>query len=317
MGRQYNLPFRTRLALQLIKPKHLRPFHKMSPWMVRWARKPLPGLLAKLIFGALLPLETVEDITIPVRDGKIRGRLYRSKVKSGMPIILNFHGGGWTVGNLQNNDNYCNYLAHHLGALVISVDYRLAPEHKYPTAVQDAYDSLLWAYAHAAEYGGDVNRIGITGDSAGGNLAAATCLMARDMQGPAIKFQVLIYPTTETRLTFPSLDEHAHAPLLRKRDVEWFLGQYTTPDTDLSDPYLSPVQAPDLGNLPPAFLVMAGKDPLRDDGIAYAKRLKEAGNTVEHVVYENDIHGFITLSKYSESGKVALDRIVKAFSEKL
>ncbi|HHG84526.1 MAG TPA: alpha/beta hydrolase [Bacteroidetes bacterium] len=316
MSTSYQLPFRTRLVLLMLKAIRAKAFHKMSLAAIKRARKPVPRFfLTNFVLGRPVHCHQVYDRKIPVRDGEIRIRVYIPTSEKGLPIILNFHGGGWVVGNLQNNDQYCARLARDVGAIVLSVDYRLAPEHKFPVPVQDAYDALLWAYQHAPELGADPNRIGVTGDSAGGNLSAAISLMSRDLKGPAIAFQALLYPATDSRMDFASMDEHANAPILGKKDVETFLAHYIRNDADLENPYLSPVLAENLSNLPPALVVTAGNDPLRDDGKAYAKALKSAGNTVEYHCFQNDIHGFVTLANHSESGQICTDLVSKRFRE--
>lgn len=248
---------------------------------------------------------------IPVRDGEIPVRIYRPNAEKNLPLILNFHGGGWAVGNLQNNDYYCAALANRVGALVISVDYRLAPEFKFPTAVYDSYDVLIWATKNAADLGVDVGRVCVTGDSAGGNLSAAICILSRDLDGPKVHFQALIYPATDSRLQFASLEQHADAPILTKHDIINYLDIYMGKPEDRFSPLLSPIQASSLQGLPSALIVTAGYDPLCDDGQQYADRLQAEGVPVEVQHYPEDIHGFFTLPNHTQNGKAAIAAVAK------
>lgn len=312
MKRKYNLPFKTRLVLTLISPFRSRSEDRPTLAQLRRSRKPVPRFfLTNWILGKPPKCHSVTDRLIPVRDGEIPVRIYRPNAGTGLPLILNYHGGGWAVGNLQNNDYYCAALATQVGALVISVDYRLAPEHKFPTAVHDAYDALLWATENAESLGADATRVCVTGDSAGGNLSAAICIKSRDLGGPKIKFQALIYPATDSRLEFASLETHAHAPILTKTNILHFLDMYLGKPEDRFSPLLSPMYARDLGGLPPAVLVTAGYDPLCDDGQQYADRLNAEGTPCEVLHYPEDIHGFFTLPNHTQSGLQAIGEVAK------
>ena len=312
MKQKYRLPFKTKLMLAMISPFRKRSPHPPTARDLRMARNPVPRFfITNWVLGKPQSCHSVLDRMIPVRDGEIRVRIYRPDESENLPLIVNYHGGGWAVGNLQNNDFYCAALATQVGALVISVDYRLAPEHKFPKAVHDAYDALIWATANARSLGAETDRVCVTGDSAGGNLAAVMCIKSRDLGGPKIHFQALIYPATDSRLQFPSLDTHAHAPILTKTDILHFLDMYVSRPEDRQSALLSPILAESLAGLPPALIVTAGYDPLCDDGQAYADRLNAEGTSAEVLHYPEDLHGFFTLPNHSKSGKAAIIEVAK------
>ena len=318
MKRKYNLPFKTRLVLTLISPFRSRSKEQPTLAQLRRARKPVPRFfLTNWVLGRMPKCHSITDRKIPVRDGEIPVRIYRPTTDTNLPLILNYHGGGWAVGNLQNNDYYCAVLAQRVGALVISVDYRLAPEFKFPTAVYDAYDALLWATQNAESLGADATRVCVTGDSAGGNLSAAICLKSRDLGGPKIKYQALIYPATDSKLQFASLEAHAEAPILTKHDILNYLEMYLGKPEDRFSPLLSPIYALDLGGLPPALVVTAGYDPLCDDGQAYADRLNAEGTPCEVLHYPEDVHGFFTLPNHSKSGRQAIEEVAQRIKANL
>lgn len=312
MKPRYRLPFKTRLMLFLISP--FRKHSDAPPTMkdLRRARQTVPRFfLVNWVLGRIPKGIQVEDRTIPLRDAEIAIRIYRPKDAQNLPLILNYHGGGWAVGNLQNNDYYCGVLADRVGAVVVSVDYRLAPEHKFPTGVYDAYDALVWATQHAPELGADATRVCVTGDSAGGNLSAVVCLKSRDLGGPKIKFQALVYPATDSRLGYASFETHAHAPILTKNDILHYLEMYMATEADRINPLLSPFLAESLAGLPPALIVTAGFDPLCDDGHQYAARLQAEGIPAEVMHYPEDIHGFFTLPHHTKSGKAAIEEVAR------
>ena len=316
MATRYRLPFKTRLVLAMIFPFRSRSSAPPTLRQLQRARKPVPQFfLTSWVLGRPPRCHSVTDRMIPVRDGEIPVRIYRPDERTDLPLILNYHGGGWAVGNLQNNDYYCAALAVHVGALVVSVDYRLAPEYKFPKPVHDAYDALLWATENAKALGADPSRVCVTGDSAGGNLAAVLCLKSRDLGGPKIKYQVLIYPATDSGLGYESLDRHAHAPILRKVDILNYLDMYLARPEDRLSPYLSPFLAESLRGLPPALMVTAGYDPLCDDGQQYADRLQAEGVPVEVLHYPEDIHGFFTLPNHSRSGKQAIMEVARRIKQ--
>jgi acetyl esterase len=238
----------------------------------------------------------IEDIAAPGPTGPIPLRIYTPVAAGGasLPAIIYFHGGGFVLGDLNSHDGLCRALANESGHRVISVDYRLAPEHPFPAAVEDCFAAAKWIEENAPDLGVDPNRLAVAGDSAGGNLAAVICLLARDNKNtPALDFQLLIYPVTRLERG-PSTRPHGSGFLLDNRSIEWFRKHYLPDDADPNDPRLTPLDA-DLSGLPPAYIVTAGYDPLRDDGIAYAERLKQAGVKVVHMDYPTMIHGFFSM----------------------
>ena len=243
------------------------------------------------------------DRTIPVPGGEIGIRIYTPReVPAGtlLPMVLNFHGGGFVLGNLDTHDSIARYYARHADAIVIGVDYRLAPEHPFPAAVDDAYAALEWAGAHARELNGDANRVAVTGDSAGGNLSAVVCQLAKERGGPRIAFQALIYPAVEfdPRTNYPSRSEFGGGEyFLSTHDMAWFASLYLADvERQVGDPRVSPLAARDLRGLPPALVVTSGCDPLRDEGKAYVDRLAAAGVPVEYRCVEGTIHACMSFA---------------------
>lgn len=212
----------------------------------------------------------------------------------GLPAIVFFHGGGFVLGDLDCYDPLCRALANESGCRVVSVDYRLAPEHPFPAAVEDSFAALTWIEANAAKLGIDPNQIFVAGDSAGGNLAAVVSLLAKE-KGPRIGFQLLIYPVTSIRHDTPSARNFGSGYMLNQPTIHWFHGHYVPKDAEPNDFRLTPLNAPDHSGLPPAYIVTAGFDPLRDEGAAYAEKLKAAGVPVTHIDYPTMIHGFFSM----------------------
>jgi acetyl esterase len=263
----------------------------------------------------------VENRTIPGPAGApdIAVRIYRPRVGADpLPLVVFFHGGGWTVCDLDTHDITCRNMANATDATVISVDYRLAPEHRFPAAAEDAYAATVWAHDHAAELGGDAARLAVAGDSAGGNLAAAVALMARDRGGPAITFQLLIYPVTDRDFTTASYRDNATGYFLTKTHMEWYWDQYIGDDDEAAvHPYAAPLRAATLTGLPPAHIVTAEYDPLRDEGEAYGRRLADAGVPVDVRRYDGMFHGFFSMEMLEASrqaGAEAHAALTKAFA---
>jgi len=258
-------------------------------------------------------LQNVADIAVPGPAGTIPARFYEP---AGMglerrPLIVYFHGGGWTIGDLDTADGVCRFLAAEVPATVLSVDYRLAPEHPFPAAVEDALAAFRWAAVDNTRLGADPERIAVAGDSAGGNLAAAVSLLARD-EGPRPALQALIYPVTDAVESRPSRDEFAEGFLLTKADMDWFEGHYLPVEADRGDPRVSVLRADDLADLPPAYVTTAGFDPLRDEGEAYAERLREAGVEVELRRHPELIHGFANMTAVSPTAEEAMRELTAA-----
>lgn len=228
-----------------------------------------------------------------VRDinaGGVPSRLYRPNAKTDIGLLVYYHGGGWVIGNLESHDAICRSLANRMGHAVLSVDYRLAPEHVWPAAAEDALCSLRWAYENASELGIDPNRIAVGGDSAGGNLAA---IVAQQRPVP-LKFQMLIYPATDMTASLPSHTENAAGPVLTKAAMDWFIGYYMPKDANMKDPLASPLFADSslLKGAPPALIITAQYDPLRDEGEAYGLKLIENGVPASVVRFNGQYHSF-------------------------
>ncbi|MBZ5606212.1 MAG: alpha/beta hydrolase [Acidobacteriia bacterium] len=251
----------------------------------------------KPVAGTPEHVRSIEDISIPSPDGPIRARVYTPEAASPCPALAFFHGGGWVICDLDTHDVVCRAIARRAGAVVASIDYRLAPEHKFPAAVIDCYEATKWVAANAAGLGIDPARISVAGDSAGGNLATVVCLRIRDEGGPAIVSQALIYPVTDlSSFETGSYREFAEGFQLTRSRMEWFRDQYLARPEDARDLYASPLLARDLRGLPPALVITAECDPLRDEGEAYAKRLRDAGVEVASTRYAGMIHPFFSLS---------------------
>jgi acetyl esterase len=269
---------------------------------------------ARLIVSPEPPeLEKVEDLNIPAPHGAVPARLYVPKQlrkKGGLaPCLVFFHGGGWVIGNLDTHDVVCRMLAVEGELIVISVDYRLAPEHKFPAAIDDAITSTKWVAANAETLGVDASRLLVGGDSAGGNLAAVVALAARDGGGPKIAGQVLIYPATDAARTHRSHSEPETSILLTHSVTTWFYENYLNGAADVDDWRASPARAKTLKGLPQAYVLTAGADPLRDEGDEYAARLKEAGVSVTYRHFPGQFHGFFTMGKLLNQANVAAREI--------
>jgi acetyl esterase len=254
----------------------------------------------------------VEDIEIRGEVGPLPARLYDPDPGNARPrpVLLYLHGGGWIRGSIETHDSACRVLAVETPCMVVSAEYRLAPEHRFPAAVGDAYAALRWVSANAARLGGDPERLAIGGDSAGGNIAAAAAILARDGNGPRIAFQLLIYPVTDLTSDTPSKRAFSKGYFLDF--MPFYIASYVGPNGDRRDPLASPLLHPDLSRLPPAFVLTAGYDPLRDEGQAYARRLGEAGVPGGHVCFEDMIHGFVSCRGLVSEADLALERCAAA-----
>ena len=254
----------------------------------------------------------VEDRDIPGPGGTIPIRVYRPRDDTDLPVLVWFHGGGWTIGSLETHDMTCRSLANAIDCIVVSIDYRLAPEHKFPAAVDDCFAATGWVAANAAELGGDPDRIAVGGDSAGGNLAAVVSLLARDAGAPRLVFQLLVYPVTDHEFDRPSMHENATGFFLERESMRWFYNQYLRTEHDGADWRFSPLRARDLSGVPPAFVLTAEFDPLRDQGEAYAAALEEAGVTVEARRYDGVFHGFFGMRDVLDPARDAFDDVTDA-----
>jgi acetyl esterase len=249
----------------------------------------------------------VENRTIPGPAGEIPVRIYTPEGNGPLPVLVYFHGGGWVICSLDTHDGICRALANQAQCVVVSVDYRMAPEHKFPAAVDDCYAATKWVVENAASINGKADRVAVGGDSAGGNLAAVVSLMAKENGGPHIVFQLLIYPATDYYIPgTDSIRENAEGYYLTRSAMVWFWNHYANSEEDANNPHMAPLRAKDLSNLPPALVLTAEYDPLRDEGEMYATRLQEAGVSVTATRYNGMVHGFFSLSNMMDQAKVAV-----------
>ena len=272
----------------------------------------LRDLYAAMALPSTVAVDRVEDRTIPGPAGAVPVRVYRPEGAAPKPIVVYYHGGGWVIGSLETHDGGCRAIANAVDAVVVSVDYRLAPEHRFPAPLDDARAALAWVAEHAEEVGGDASRIAVAGDSAGGNLAAVVAQMARDTGGPPICFQLLIYPVTDHEFDSASMHDNAEGYFLTRDAMRWFYSHYLDEPAQGADPRVSPIRADDLAGLPPAFVITAEYDPLRDQGVAYAAAMRDAGTPVKATTYTGMFHGFLSMVEYVDAGKVAFDDAVGA-----
>ena len=269
---------------------------------------------SSLTDGPPIQLRKVEDKTIEGRNGVIPIRMYFPAKKEKMPVIVFYHGGGFVIGNLKSHDKVCRRTCQMNQAIVVAVDYRLAPEHKFPAGPEDCYDATKWVSENIQQYGGNPDQLVVMGDSAGANLATVTAIQARDLGTPKIAFQVLVYPTADARLRHASIEENAEGYILTKELMEWFMDHYCRTAADKLNPLMSPLLAKDLSNLPPALVQTAQFDPLRDEGKEYADALKAAGNEVQYTNYEGLIHTYFTMPGLHKKCMAAHEEIQKTLS---
>jgi acetyl esterase len=235
----------------------------------------------------------VSDRTIPGPAGDIRIRIYTpSEGEAPWPCLVYLHGGGWVICTLDSHDTICRMVANRAACRVVSVDYRLSPEHKFPAPFDDCYAAVQWVHDNAAELGVDPDRLAVGGDSAGGNLSASVAIKARDEGGPPLRYQLLVYPVTDHNFDTASYSENGDGYLLTADMMRWFWDHYLASPDHGANPIASPLRADNLAGLPPAMVITAEFDPLRDEGEAYAARLEEAGVPVDHTRYDGQIHAF-------------------------
>ena len=270
---------------------------------------------ARAVFKGLSALDQPEEVTrvddrlLPGDGHDVPVRVYTPSdaIGGNAPLLLWIHGGGWVIGDLDTADAVARALANRSGAVTVSVDYRMAPEHPAPTPLEDCLAALTWCVENAELLGVDASRVAVGGDSAGGNLAACLCQRVRNEFGPEIDFQLLVYPVTDCTLSSASMDENAEGYFLTKAGMQWFVRLYLG-EGDPKDPAVSPLHADSLAGLPPALVITAEFDPLRDEGEAYADALRDAGVKVEQARYDGQIHGFFSLGAVLEDGQHAVDR---------
>ncbi len=295
--------------LKRIREAGIPPWRSMPPEEGRETYRRRTRLLA----GDPIPVDAVWDTTIPSAAGPIPIRVYRPDGGRPRPIFIYVHGGGWTLGDLDTFDLMARRLAVGLDCLVVSVAYRLAPEHPYPAAMDDVIAATRWLAEHGAELGGDPTRLGMGGDSAGGNITAGAVIRLRDEGGPQVKIQVLIYPATVPSFEMLSFYENAEGYFLYTGDVVWFWENYLGGSAAArSDPYACPGVAKDLSGLPPAVVITADFDPLRDDGDIYAIKLRAAGVPVVARRFRGMTHGFVAIPIELAAGRRAIRMIARA-----
>jgi acetyl esterase len=265
---------------------------------------------AELGAGPKEPMAAIDERTVPGPTGAIPVRVY-TPVESGaaLPAVVYFHGGGWVIMGIETHDWICRRLAKESGAVVVSVEYRLAPEHRFPAALDDCYTAAKYVADHASEFGVDGARVAVAGDSAGGNLSAAVALQARAAGEPAFAAQVLVYPVTDAANDTDSYKENSTGYLLEEPAMMWFWEQYMGPDGDPYDAYASVLRAADLSGLPPAIVITAEYDPLRDEGEAYAQRLDGFDVPTTTIRYDGVIHGFLGMREIVPEADAAMAAI--------
>ena len=299
-------PFARKYLNQVARLK-LRPVEKLTPEEARAQMTPAPDPRP--------PIGSVEDRRIAGPNGEIPLRIYTpadSAAREGRPVLVFFHGGGWVVGDLETHDTLCRHLANAAHCAVLAVDYRLAPEHKFPAAVEDGWAALEWVARNAQALGLDGARLAVGGDSAGGNLAAVASLLARDRGAPPLAAQLLLYPALDMGMHLGSYRRFAEGYLLTRATMAWFVDHYLARPAEIDDWRASPLRAADLAGLPPALVVTAGYDPLSDEGVAYAHRLVASGVSVWHRHHAGQLHGFMTAGRVVRAAGPAIDEAAAA-----
>ena len=298
------------LLLALMERAGDPPIETMSPPEARAVVRRQSAMFS----GREVPVREVRDIEIDGAEGPIKARHYVPSEAGGPhPLIVYYHGGGFVICDLDTHDAPCRLLCLHGGAHVLSVDYRLAPEHPFPAPVEDCQAALRWAFEHAEELGADPGRIAVAGDSAGGNLATVMCHQARKGENPMPHFQLLIYPVTDFGSRHASRDLFSEGFFLTQSEMDWFNEHYVLScGADVNDQRISPLLVDDHSGLPPAYIITAGFDPLRDEGEAYADKLRDAGNTVVLRRFPGLIHGFINMTAQSRSSRDAMVEVAGA-----
>ena len=306
-----------RKLLQLIEQTGLPPIWTLDPVSARRSYRESRGFSQP----AAPELALIRDLDAPGPRGPIPLRLYRplgSAAGAALPVLVYYHGGGYVIGDRDTHDVLCRQLANGSGCAVVSVDYRMAPEDPFPAPVDDCLAATRWIHDQAASLDLDPQRLAVGGDSAGGNLAAVVSLLARDAGGHLpIRFQLLIYPGTDMSRTMESHRRNGQGYLLTKDTIDYFMKHYLSRPTDEADWRASPIVREDLAGLPPALVLVAGYDPLHDEGVAYAQRLSEAGNRATLVNFERQIHGFITMGRVIDEANTAVMVCAAAVREAL
>lgn len=294
-----------RALLDLIEKSGLPPTHTLPPMEARKMYRDRRSFSQP----AAPEVAAVRDTVAPGPHGDIPLRIYRpagSAPEAVLPVLVFYHGGGWTIGDLDTHDTLCRELCNGSGACVVAVDYRMGPEHRFPAAVNDCLAATYWVRREAAALKVDPARLAVGGDSAGGNLAAVVAITARDAGDLPIRYQLLIYPATDMRRIAPSHTSNGKGYLLTQDTMQYFRDHYIDDAKFDADWRASPLLAANLAGLPPALVITAGFDPLRDEGLQYAARLTESGNRAVHVCFERQIHGFITMGRVLDDANTAV-----------
>lgn len=303
--------------LEQLENLDLPSFDEMTPEFIRSTLTPSPE--------PHIPAKKIENLTLSINEAEIPVRIYTPADSDGVtasnsPALVYFHGGGWVMGTIDAYDGLCQDLAGTAGCKVISVDYRMAPEFPYPIPFEDAYFATEWIFSNASTLGIDQNRIAVGGDSAGGNLATAVAIKAKQSENFKLMYQMLIYPVTNFQFDTESYQKYGSNFFLTKRAMEWFWDQYLPDESAGREVYASPLRCKDLSGLPPALVVTAGYDPLYSEAVQYAEQMSQSGIKVEHVNYEDMIHGFFRRSdlydRSFEAVQMAGQKLKDAFSQK-
>jgi len=308
-----SLDVHVRNILDQMAALKLPKLHEIGPQAARAAMR------ASVFRGGDTPIGRIENRSVPGPAGDVPVRVYTPLGENAavLPGLIFYHGGGFVIGDLDSHDDLSRCLANGSGCRVVSIDYRLAPEHPFPAAVEDCFAATKYVAAHASEFGIDPKRLAVSGDSAGGNLAAVVCQLAKIEGGPHIVFQLLIYPVTQlgAAAETASMRENAKGYFLEKESMDWFTRLYAPDVSFRSDPRLSPLLCADLAGLPPAYVVTAGFDPLRDEGKAYADKLDAAGVAVTYVNYPGMVHGFFSMRGLIPKAREAVSAAAAAVKE--
>ena len=295
-----------------------KPIATLTPAEAR--QQPTPADAVKTILDkqnlvSQEPVGNVDEISLPGPSGAVRVRVYAPDGPAPFPLLVYFHGGGWVIAGLDAYDASCRALCNAAGCIVASVDYRLAPEHHFPAAAEDAYAATQWLMAHPETINADARRVAVGGESAGGNLATVVCLMARDRGGRLPMHQLLVYPVTTTSIDFPSVEENAQQQPLDKAMLPWFFSYYLAKPEDGRNPYVSPLDESSLQGLPPATVILAEFDPLRDEGRAYAQRLHAAGVATSGTIYPGVTHEFFGMRAVVDQAQMAVAQAATALRD--
>lgn len=304
------------IILDMIRLANRPSFDELTPDEARQAYTASRAVLAP----EPQAVASVRDLSCPGPHGDIAVRSYRpigSAPDQALPLLVYFHGGGWLLGGLDSHDTTCRHFANAASCAVLSVDYRMAPEHKFPAAVDDSAAATQWAIANAAMLGIDPARVAVGGDSAGGNLAAVMALMARDGALPPLAFQLLVYPATDMAMTTVSSQTITERVPLTSKTMKWFIDHYMRGPADVLDWRASPARAADLSGTAPALVLTCSCDPLRDEGIDYARRLEREGVRVTHLHFSDQIHGFMSMGKIIRTAGTAIDMMAAVLGKAL